>query len=103
MTGKRMRFHVWGTPLSAVLLALIAWATCAAQQPEYKPFYQVTLVGRSLTALNYQHRSGATMIGFAGTPLLPLAKGQATVESKQGRIQIDAKFSKLQPAQKFGA
>jgi outer membrane protein OmpA-like peptidoglycan-associated protein len=68
-----------------------------------KPFYQVTLVGRSVTAFDYQHRSGATAIDFEGTLLMPLGKGGATVESKQGRIQIDAQFQKLEPAQRFGA
>ena len=102
MIGKRIRFHA-RAGLGALLMAMVAHGVCGAQQAEPKPFYQVTLVGRSLTALNYQHRSGATMIAFEGTPLLPLGKGQAKVESKQGRIQIDAKFSKLQPAQKFGA
>src|SRR5262245_59095610 len=74
-----------------------AAAAAPAQNTQKAPLYEVTLVGRSLTAINYQHRSGSTMIDFAGTPLLPLGKGGATVNSKQGRIQIDAKFSKLQP------
>ncbi len=89
--------------LSALLLAAFARQAQASQQTEKKPFYQVTMVGRTITAINYQHRGGATRIDFQGTPLLPLAKGEAKVESKQGRIDIQAEFRNLQPAQRFGS
>jgi outer membrane protein OmpA-like peptidoglycan-associated protein len=56
-----------------------------------------------MKAINYQHRSGATMIGFSGTSLLPKAHGEAKVESKKGYIEIEAEFDMLQPASKFGA
>jgi outer membrane protein OmpA-like peptidoglycan-associated protein len=56
----------------------------------------------TIVTINYQHRSGSTTIGFQGSPLLPFAKGQAKVNGKVGRIQINAQFSKLEPAQKFG-
>jgi hypothetical protein len=42
------------------------------------------------------------MIDFRGTPLLPLAKGDAKVDSKKGSIVISANFKNLQPAQVFG-
>ena len=42
------------------------------------------------------------MIGFQGTPLLPLAKGDAKVDSKQGSIVVSASFKNMQPAQMFG-
>jgi outer membrane protein OmpA-like peptidoglycan-associated protein len=64
--------------------------------------YQITMVSKSVTAINYEHRNGSTMVDFTGTPLLPLASGQATVNSKQGSITISASFKKLQPAQTFG-
>jgi len=75
----------------------------ASQQREGNaPIYQLKLVGNSVTAISYQHRSGSTEIGFEGTPLLAQAKGEARVESKQGRIEISAKFKNLVPAQRFG-
>ena len=40
---------------------------------------------------------------FAGTPLLPDARGEAKVESKQGYIEIEVEFDELKPATKFGA
>jgi outer membrane protein OmpA-like peptidoglycan-associated protein len=66
------------------------------------PTYHVTMSPASIVTINYQHRNGSTTIGFQGSPLLPLAKGQAKVAGKVGRIQINAEFSKLEPAQKFG-
>jgi len=67
------------------------------------PIYRVSVTARTTQAVNYQHRSGATKIDFDGTDLLPGANGEAKVESKQGRIQIEADFSGLQPATQFGA
>jgi outer membrane protein OmpA-like peptidoglycan-associated protein len=66
------------------------------------PIYRVTVVARIMKAINYNHRSGPTKIDFLGTVLLPAARGEATVESRQGVIRIDARMEKLQPATKFG-
>ncbi len=64
--------------------------------------YDVTMVPRTILAINYQNRT-KTEIGFQGSPLMPLAKGSATVDGKNGRIAIDARFENLEPATKFGA
>ena len=37
------------------------------------PIYRVTVVGRTTKAINYNHRSGSTNIGFRGTSLMPQA------------------------------
>jgi outer membrane protein OmpA-like peptidoglycan-associated protein len=66
------------------------------------PIYRVTVVARTTKAISYNHRSGSTEIGFRGTALLPAARGEAKVESKQGVIKIDARMEKLEPATKFG-
>src|SRR5579862_2894367 len=66
------------------------------------PIYSVTVIERSLKAVNYQYRSGPTLIDFRGTVLLPKARGEATVESRQGRTEIDARFENLTPTQRFG-
>jgi len=67
-----------------------------------QPIYRVTVVSRTLPAVNYEHRSGPTQIDFRGTVLLPNAKGSAIVESKRGRIEIDAKFEHLDPPTRYG-
>lgn len=77
------------------------------QQPKIEveggvPVYKVTVVGRDIPAINYFHRSGATKIGFQGTSLMAQGKGSATVESRRGRMVIDAKFERLVPANSFG-
>jgi outer membrane protein OmpA-like peptidoglycan-associated protein len=66
------------------------------------PIYHVTVVSRTTTAINYNHRSGSTHIDFRGTELMPEARGEAKVESKQGVIKIDARMEHMQPATKFG-
>jgi outer membrane protein OmpA-like peptidoglycan-associated protein len=66
------------------------------------PIYRVTVVARTTKAINYNHRSGSTRIGFRGTALMPQAVGEAKVESKQGVIKIDAEMQRLEPATKFG-
>lgn len=67
------------------------------------PLYKVTVVERSLQAVNYEYRSSMpTEIDFRGTVLLPNSKGHAVVESKRGRTEIDAKLEKLTPPTPFG-
>jgi outer membrane protein OmpA-like peptidoglycan-associated protein len=66
------------------------------------PVYRVTVVSRTTKAINYRHRSGPTELDFRGTALLPQAKGHATANSKQGRIEIKARMETLTPATQFG-
>jgi flagellar motor protein MotB len=77
------------------------WAQNPAENGR-APIFHVTVIERTVRAVNYQYRSGPTQIDFRGTVLLPYAKGDATVDSKAGRTEIDAKFDRLDPAQKFG-
>lgn len=66
------------------------------------PIYQVTVVGRTIDAVNYHVRGGETKIQFAGTPLLPDAKGQAKVQVIRGATRIQAEFSHVNSASRFG-
>jgi outer membrane protein OmpA-like peptidoglycan-associated protein len=66
------------------------------------PVYRITVIERTMKAINYQHRSGATKIDFSGTSLLPDAHGEAKVESKKGYIEIEVEFDRLQPATMHG-
>jgi outer membrane protein OmpA-like peptidoglycan-associated protein len=66
------------------------------------PIFRVTVVERTTKAINYRHRSGPTEVDFRGTDLMPQAKGQLNVSSKQGRIEIKARMEKLTPAGQFG-
>jgi outer membrane protein OmpA-like peptidoglycan-associated protein len=66
------------------------------------PIYRVTVTERTAKAISYQHRSGATKIDFRGTSLMPLAHGEAKVESKQGYIEVEVEFRNLPEATQFG-
>jgi len=66
------------------------------------PIFRVNVVSRSVQAVNYRHRSGATKLDFAGTDLMPSANGEAKVNSKRGSIEIEAEFGNLQNPTTFG-
>src|SRR5436190_10897093 len=87
----------------------LIFAVCSAAQTtdqrhgnESVPIYRVTVVERSLKAVNYKYRSLPTKVDFRGTILMPEAKGDALVESKRGRTEINAKLEKLAEPQRFG-
>jgi outer membrane protein OmpA-like peptidoglycan-associated protein len=66
------------------------------------PVFRVNVVSRSVQAVNYEHRSGASRLDFAGTDLMPSASGDAKVNSKRGSIEIDAEFGDLRRPTAFG-
>src|SRR5208337_3783967 len=66
------------------------------------PTFRVTVISRSVQAINYEHRSGSSKLDFAGTSLMPLANGEAKVNSRRGSIEIDAEFGDLQRPTTFG-
>ncbi len=84
------------------VLAIFALNLMPAGWGQSVPLYRVTVVERTVKAVNYQYRSGPTGLDFHGTVLLPESKGNATVESKAGRTEIDAHFSHLQSPARFG-
>ena len=74
----------------------------ATTQQGPTPIFRVTVVGHVTPAINYRPRKGDTEIDFRGTPLMPLAIGEAKVQGKKGVIDIDAKFDKLGSPAQFG-
>jgi outer membrane protein OmpA-like peptidoglycan-associated protein len=68
----------------------------------HTPTFRVVVTSRTIQAVNYQHRSGATKLDFTGTSLMPAANGEAEVNSKRGAIEIEAKFGNLQKPTVFG-
>src|SRR4029434_8430861 len=79
-------------------------AQVQAQRNGDNPLYRITVnvVERTTKAINYRHHSGSTTVDFRGTALLPQARGEAKVESKQGYIEIEVEFDDLQAATRFG-
>jgi outer membrane protein OmpA-like peptidoglycan-associated protein len=94
--------------LIAITLTLSAFAqtnsaTAVVVEPmAHTPTFRVTVVSRSVDAVNYRHRSGATKLDFAGTELMTSANGEAKVNSKRGSIEIEAEFGNLQNPTTFG-
>ena len=91
--------------LVTLLVALSSLSALAQNEPQKTgsvPIYRIIVVARTTKAINYRHRSGGTRVNFQGTSLLPEARGNAEVASKQGAIHIDSEFQGLQSASKFG-
>ena len=87
-------------PISIVLGSLFALA-----QTDSRPnnsLHRISVVTRTTSAVNYRHKGKSTHVNFKGTTLLPEGGGNAEVKSKQGAIHIEAEFSGLQPAGRFG-
>jgi hypothetical protein len=95
--------NVMKSPLFVALYVLPPLLAVAAPADDaVSPIYRITVVQRSLPAVNYGHRSGPTQIDFRGTLLAPGAKGTATVEAKPGVVNIRAKLERLGSPQQFG-
>ncbi len=69
---------------------------------EKTPVFKAQVVSRTTKAVDYRHRGGSTRVDLKGTELMPQARGEARVESRTGRLEINAKLSGMQPANKFG-
>ncbi len=92
-----------GITLSASAFAQTNSRTTMVVEPiSPTPIFRVNVVSRSVRAVNYEHRSGASKLDFAGTDLMPSANGEAKVNSKRGSIEIDAEFGGLQRPTSFG-
>jgi len=90
-----------------ITLSLSAFAQTNSQNLTVEPMstaptFRVTVISRSVRAVNYQHRSGSSKLDFAGTDLMPSANGVAEVNSKRGSIAIEAEFGNLQKPTTFG-
>ncbi len=91
-----------GVSLSLSAFAQTNSQTLTVEPMGTTPTFRVTVVSRSVQAVNYQHRSGSSKVDFAGTDLMPSAIGEAKVNSKRGSIEIDAEFGNLQRPTAFG-
>jgi len=86
-----------------IFFTALGWSQTPPADRQNTPLYRITVVERTVSAINYQYRTGPTQIDFHGTVLMPQAKGDATVESKAGRTQIDARFERVDSPSRFGA
>jgi outer membrane protein OmpA-like peptidoglycan-associated protein len=87
--------------MKRLALALFV-CSCAAFAQQKAPSAQPASVSHTTKAVNYRHRGGSTKIDFRGTELMSGATGEASVQSKNGRMEIDARFDGIDEATKFG-
>src|SRR5262249_19389640 len=87
--------------MKRLALALFV-CSCAALAQQNAPSAHPGSVSHTTKAVNYRHRGGSTKIDFRGTELMSGATGEATVQSKSGRMEIDARFDGIDEATKFG-
>ncbi len=91
-----------GITLSMSAFAQTTQTTLVVEPMAHTPTFHVTVVSRSVQAVNYKHRSGSTKLDFAGTDLMGSADGKAEVNSRRGSIEIEAEFGNLQKPTTFG-
>src|SRR5579863_1439919 len=103
MGGRRMSLQVLRATIPVLLITISGMCQTTPAHNDTVPIYHVTVVDRTVSAVNYQYRGGQTQIDFQGTVLLPKAKGDAVVESKSGRTEIDARLEHLEAPARFGA
>ena len=84
---------------SAQTAAPAAQSPSRANGPAANP---ASTVSRTTVAVNYRRAGNSTKISFQGTELMQGASGEAKVDSKSNRMEIDAKFENLDDATKFG-
>jgi len=92
---------------AGIMLSVSAFAQTNSQTLTVEPIrttptFRVTVISRSVQAVNYEHRSGSSKLGFSGTDLMPAANGVAQVNSKRGSIAIEAEFADLEKPTTFG-
>ncbi len=98
---RRILLFAIGSTLSLSAFAQ-ANAQVAVEATVPATAFRVIEISRTVQAINYRHRSGATDVDLAGTSLLPSADGKAKVRSKRGTMEVEAEFGNLQPPAAFG-
>jgi outer membrane protein OmpA-like peptidoglycan-associated protein len=101
---RRVMLFVMGSTLSlSALYQANSQTPMTVDTTGPAPAYRVVVTSRTVQAVNYRHRSGASEVGFAGTALLPSAAGTAKVRSKRGTLEVEAEFENLQNPTTFGS
>jgi len=97
--GARFRAHGKPAFLCIALISLLALSNASAEG-QTSPANR-SGVSRTAKALTYRRGSTAKVL-FRGTDLMPPGAGEAKVENKGNRVEIDAKFEGVEEATKFG-
>ena len=87
--------------LSVGAFAQVPGASQSAQAPKSGSTPAKASVSHQIKAINYRNRS-SSMVDMQGTDLMLSCAGEAKVQSRTGRVEVEVKMSGLQPANKFG-
>lgn len=85
------------------LVAVLGFATPPAMARQTSPAGQpASAVSRTAKAITFRRGSGTIKVPLHGTTLMPQSVGEASVENKNNRVEIDARFQSVEDATKFG-
>jgi outer membrane protein OmpA-like peptidoglycan-associated protein len=100
---KRMFLFVIGSAFSLSAFAQInTQATVVVESAGPASSYHVVVISRTVQAVDYLHRGGATDVDLAGTTLMSSANGKVKVRSKRGTMEVEAEFGNLESPTTFG-
>jgi outer membrane protein OmpA-like peptidoglycan-associated protein len=96
----KMQAHIEATLLCIALLSVlgVGTATAAAQASPSDG----SGVSRTARAVTYRSGTGAWKVFFARTELMSRGAGEARIENKGNRVEIEAQFENMEEATKFG-
>ncbi len=103
--SARMESNVRLAALSLGLMGLLGLAAAAAlgqAPPASQAPSASAAVFRTAKAVTYRRTGSAVKVPFNGTDLMTGASGEAKVENKGSRVEIEAKFEGMEDATKFG-
>jgi outer membrane protein OmpA-like peptidoglycan-associated protein len=94
MNATRVSLRLRGACGIALLLSVVGARAQTAPN--------ANAISHTTKAMNYRRAGGAAKLSFQGTKLMPTAGGEAKVEAKNNRMEIEAKFYRMEDATKFG-
>src|SRR5260370_42473482 len=79
-----------------------AWAQAPGASSPAPSATGANAISHTTKAMNYRRAGGSAKVSLAGTKLMPTAAGEAKVEAKNNRMEIEAQFDRVEDATKFG-
>ncbi len=98
--------------LAAALVAISALLSAQEPNPtqgprpgfpgDSVPVFRITVVSRTIKAINFHHRTGSTNVDLKGTALMPQSTGVVRVQSNTGATKMTLDIKKMSAPQSFG-
>jgi outer membrane protein OmpA-like peptidoglycan-associated protein len=91
----------FGLALGLTITAAAQIPSTASQNASTAPKSGTASVSHQIKAINYRNGS-SSKVDMQGTQLMPSANGEAKVQSRTGRVEVELKMSGMAPANQFG-